>query len=448
MLVRNSEGRVMGMRAQQRAADVGQPFSDTNPLRWRLMQGQSGSGANVNAQAVLGLPTVLECIRQPAQMIGTIDWGSWDWTQPSVPAMDSTSPLAELLNFPGFGSKFDLFQDISASIDGWGGALIQKIKGTTRKDKGRVIALRMVDPDMWLVDIDKDSGERIFKVKVKEKGATGRWRQKEEIWTSAEALYIRGFSPKGFLAGIVPWETFQLGLGNALAIEQFAANWWRNQGLISTYISHPEKLSPTQAEEILDIYEETHAGLDNAGRPALLSGGAKLEELKVTVADMQLTESRTWTVDDICRMMNWAPELVTQAQGSGLRYDAEQIILKTQKLYLQPRARRIRDAFNADPDLFKGNKFWLDMRFDPIQAIDAGTRSQSNLQNRQGGIVTANELRLPMGLPPHPDGDELQLTPVGGAPNEGDAASGKKGQKSPSSGYSDEESPGAEDETD
>jgi HK97 family phage portal protein len=446
MLFRNSEGRVMGMRAQTRAADVGQPFSDTNPLRYRLQQGQARSGANVNAEAVLGLATVLECIRQPAQLIGTLDWASWDWTQPAVPALDTASPLADLFNFPGFGSKFDLFQDISASIDGWGGALIQKIKGTTRKDKGRVIALRMVDPDMWKVDWDKDTGERIFKVKVAEKTSNGRWKKTEVTWSPADAHYIRGFTPKGFLAGIVPWDIFKNSLGNALAIEEFASNWWNNQGLISTYISHPEKLSPTQAEEILDIYEETHAGLANAGRPALLSGGAKLEELKLTVADMQLTESRNWIVDDICRMMNWAPELVTQATGSGLRYDAEQIVLKMQKIYLQPRTRRIRDSFNTDPDLFKGNKFWLDVRFDPIEAVSAATRADANLSNRQAGVVTANELRVPMGLPPHEDGDELQLTPVGGAPNEGDTPP-KKGKKGSTSGSDDQGSPGAADET-
>lgn len=445
MLLRNSEGRTIGVRAQ-RTVDVGQPFTNTNPLRFRLAQGQGRSGANVSAESVLGLATVLECIRQPAQLIGTLDWASWDWTQPAVPALDTTSPLAELFNFPGFGSKFDLFQDISASVDGWGGALIQKIKGTTRQDKGRVIALRMIDPDMWKVDWDKDTGERVFKVKISERTSSGRWKKTEQTWTQSDAHYIRGFSPKGFLAGIMPWEIFKNSLGNALAIEEFASNWWRNQGLISTYISHPEKLSPTQAEEILDIYEETHSGLDNAGRPALLSGGAKLEELKVTVADMQLTQSRDWMVDDICRMMNWAPELVTQATGSGLRYDAEQIVLKVQKMYLQPRARRIRDSFNSDPDLFKGNKFWLDVRYDPIEAIPAATRADSNLSNRQAGIVTANELRIPMGLPPRDDGDSLQLTPVGGAPNE-DGTTPKKGQESPSSGYDTEGSPGSADET-
>lgn len=448
MLLTHPEGRAIGVKARERRTpDVGQPFSATNPMAFRLMQSRTTSGVNVNADAVFGLSTILECVRQPAQLIATLDWGTWDWGEPAVPKLVTSEQdqLAELIDFPGYGSKFDLFQDISTSIDGWGGALVQKIKGVTRKDKGKVIALRMVDPDMF--QVKWEDGKRVFKVKITERGEKGRWRTREETWTEADALYIRGFSTHGFLSGVVPWQTFRQTMGNALAIEEFAANWWRNQGMVSMYLAHPEMLSPTQAEEILDIFEETHGGLDNAGRPALLSGGAKLEQVKVTVADMQLRESRDWMVDDICRMMNWPAELVTQATGSGLRYVAEEIVLKTQKVYLQPRTRRIRDAFNADPDLFKGNPLWLDVRFDPIEAISAQTRAESNLSNRQAGIVTANELRVPMGLPPHPDGDELLITPVGGAPNEDGGAKGKKGQKSPSEGYDPAGSPGGADET-
>jgi HK97 family phage portal protein len=222
-------------------------------------------------------------------------------------------------------------------------------------------------------------------------------------------------NPVGFLTGIIPWQVFKNTLGNAISIEEFASYMWKNQGTVSTYISHPEALSPTQAEEILDVFEETHGGLDNAGRPALLSGGAKLEQIKMAIADAQLDQSRQWEVSDICRMMNWAYDLINPSPQD--RRKTEEIILKVQKIYLQPRARRIRDAFNADPDLFKDNKYWLDVRYDPIEAIDAQGRASSNLSNRQGGIVTANELRIPMGLPPHPDGDTLQMTPVGGAEN-------------------------------
>jgi hypothetical protein len=38
-------------------------------------------------------------------------------------------------------------------------------------------------------------------------------------------------------------------------------------------------------------------------------------------------------------------------------------------------------------------------------------------QLRQVGVITANEARIPLGFPAIDGGDELQETPVGGAPN-------------------------------
>jgi hypothetical protein len=40
-------------------------------------------------------------------------------------------------------------------------------------------------------------------------------------------------------------------------------------------------------------------------------------------------------------------------------------------------------------------------------------------QLRQVGVITANEARIPLGWPAIDGGDELQETPVGGAPNAG-----------------------------
>lgn len=439
MLLRNASGERVAYPARDlRMAGGGPgdvPWTNTNPLRFRLMQSSSRAGVSVDENSAFGLPTFIECVRQPAQLLASLDWGSWDFTQPAVPALDKTSDLANLMEFPGFGTKFDLFQDISASIDGWGGALIQKIKSPSGRKRGKVLALKIVDPDLWTPRDEK--GDLVFDVKIRNP-ASGRVRT--ETWTRSDALYIRGFNPFGFLTGVIPWQLFKEVLGNAIAIEQFASYWWANQGALSTYISHPEKLSPTQAEEILDVFEESHGGLENAGRPALLSGGAKLEEVRVSVADMQLEASRGWEVSDICRMMDWSYDLINPSPQD--RRKTEEIVLKTQKIYLSPRARRIKDAFNSDPDLFKDIKYWLDVRFDPIEAPDAQTRAQANLQNRQAGIVTANELRIPMGLPPHEDGDQLQLTPVGGEANPEAAPPKKGGKGNPETQYDPEGSPG------
>jgi phage portal protein BeeE len=48
---------------------------------------------------------------------------------------------------------------------------------------------------------------------------------------------------------------------------------------------------------------------------------------------------------------------------------------------------------------------------------DIQTRWDAYRLGRQGGWITANEIRAKEGLEARPDGDEIQVTPVGGAAN-------------------------------
>jgi len=84
---------------------------------------------------------------------------------------------------------------------------------------------------------------------------------------------------------------------------------------------------------------------------------------------------------------------------------------------LTPRMRRIERAFAADRDLFPDRALYP--RFDTTEFTrgDTATMASKVHQLVQVGVLSPNEGRAEIGLPGHPDGDALQLTPVGGAPN-------------------------------
>ncbi len=74
---------------------------------------------------------------------------------------------------------------------------------------------------------------------------------------------------------------------------------------------------------------------------------------------------------------------------------------------------------------------------DAVLRPDIQTRYDAYRLARQGGWVTANEIREKENLPPHAQGDELQVTPVGGAPNEpGPSPNGKVPTPTPPAGVS------------
>ena len=86
------------------------------------------------------------------------------------------------------------------------------------------------------------------------------------------------------------------------------------------------------------------------------------------------------------------------------------------KVDLAPRLSRIEASFRRDPDLFNGDLF-PQFLMDAVLRPDAKTRYESYRLARQGGWLTPNEIREREDLPRVEGGDDIQQTPVGGAPN-------------------------------
>lgn len=98
---------------------------------------------------------------------------------------------------------------------------------------------------------------------------------------------------------------------------------------------------------------------------------------------------------------------------------------------LGPWRIRWRDALWSDPDIFPDRRLRPNFPTEALRQVDLKTQTEAEHHRRQAGVMTANEIRRPLGLPDHPDGDELQATPVGGAPNPGAPSILLPGEKKP-----------------
>jgi len=88
------------------------------------------------------------------------------------------------------------------------------------------------------------------------------------------------------------------------------------------------------------------------------------------------------------------------------------------KLDLAPRLARIEQAFRADRDFFGiDTDQFPEFLADAVLRPDVKTRYEAYRLARQGGWLAPNEIRDRENLPPKEGGDEIQETPVGGAPN-------------------------------
>ena len=84
---------------------------------------------------------------------------------------------------------------------------------------------------------------------------------------------------------------------------------------------------------------------------------------------------------------------------------------------LGPILTAIDQALSGDHLFPEGSELFAETLADGLLKPDMKTRYEAYRLARQGGWITANELRARENLPPVEGGDEIQQTPVGGAPN-------------------------------
>jgi HK97 family phage portal protein len=184
---------------------------------------------------------------------------------------------------------------------------------------------------------------------------------------------------------------------------------------------HP--LTKEQMAEVDEVLTEKYAGAMNAGRPLILNHGMKYESISMSPEDSQMLESRSFSVEDICRFFGVPPFMVGHTQkttswGTGL----EQQTLGFQKFTLRRRLKRIEMALEKQllsaADRSAG--VTIEFNLDGLLRGDSKSRAESYASGIQNGYYTINEVRAWENLPPVPGGDEarvqIQNQPVSGGP--------------------------------
>ena len=152
----------------------------------------------------------------------------------------------------------------------------------------------------------------------------------------------------------------------------------------------------------------------------MLGNEAKWVPTGINMRDQQYIESQRFSDEQICRICRVTPGMlgIVPGGGGGLMLQADQDFQRFLQADLGPRLRRIELACKRDPDLFPSSS-GLFPEFLTAAALRPSltTRSSAYVDLIQAGVLTQNEARALENLAPKDGGDELQQTPVGGAPN-------------------------------
>jgi HK97 family phage portal protein len=394
--------RTRGGREERIHARVFEPASP-KAMRWHNV---STTGALVDNDSALGLPAVSAAVSLIAEAIASLDLNVWRGKRAQKRRADGAWQ-ARLLQKP-FGddrTPFDFLSDLAACIETAGNCYLHKIKGN-----GRVVALRVLDPQFIRVGRDKDTGDKRFAVYGY---PDGKYR---EFGTDA-ILHIRGLTIDGNDEGLSPIGLHRNRIGAMLSLDDYQSRIFSDDAVPPGFITLPERVSQGQADEMREKMYERYTDARLRRVPGILAGGSGWIKSGLSAEDMQFVETAQLSVSDVARIFRLP---VSWLGGGGQAVGAEAAEQDNIRFFqaLNPRIKRIESALRSDPDLFPGESPYPEFDTATLIRTDAKTAAEVMHMRVQDGTLLQDEARAELGLAPLPDGigSIPQKTPVGGAP--------------------------------
>ncbi|HEY6018359.1 MAG TPA: phage portal protein, partial [Candidatus Paceibacterota bacterium] len=397
-------------------------FGSSTPPTWAMMNGNiSPTGHIITPNVAITVPTIVGALQLVSGTVAQLPLIIYEFLGDHKSPIYTTWQYELMETFPGpYTDPFQLKYDIAWCLEMYGNAFILKVKNTGRnKSKQPISELVVLDPER--VQIENVGGEKKFNIRIGTnqiyKGAT-----------ISEILHIKNMPKPGTMfTGTCGLKVISNRLGVEVSTTEWEGRFFMNNATPPLVITLGEDAGVDEMKEAYDSWQVAHAGVLNAGKPAILGNGAKIEKLGFNNNELQLIESHNFNVLEFARAMNLPVTMFVPPHTKPQSAEDEALMFAT--FYLSPRLRRIESAFNSDPDFFAYNDYW--MRFDEraMQRANTTAMAQANHSYVQDGVLLVDEVRAELGydpLPPVPTGEMAvqnpgkipQLTPVGGAPTD------------------------------
>lgn len=141
------------------------------------------------------------------------------------------------------------------------------------------------------------------------------------IIESENMIHFKGLTSDG-IVGISPIKAQAQNISLGLATQLDQQNFYEKGSSIDIALIHPDKLDPTTVTKTRLAWKAQHSGVEKS-RVAVIDSGFKLEQLKLTAAEMQYLEARKATVPEIARIFT-VPLHKIQDMGASTNNNIEQ----------------------------------------------------------------------------------------------------------------------------
>lgn len=374
---------------------IGRRFGLTDAKPWaQFYGGASHSGKSVTIDSALQLSTFWACVRLTAGAMASMPLQLFE-KDAHGGRHSADHDLVNLLTVSPDGERtaFEFWEAVTAwlLVSGNAYAEISRIGN-------RIVSLNLLPSDHVTLGRNAD-GDLEYRF-------TDRGRP--VVLPAENMLHLRGFGFGGDLGLSVIKYGVQT-LGSAIAAEETAGKILGNGMMPSGILSADQELNDDQRKQLHEIMK-AYSSSSNAGKMMILEAGLKFDQLSLNPEDGQLLQTRSFSVEDVCRWFGAPPILVGHAAngvtawGSGI----EALILQWLTTGLNPIAKRMEDRIRLQL-LQPGerSRYYAEFNRESLLQADSAAKAAFLSSMVQNGLMTRAEGRQKLNLPDRPEADFL-----------------------------------------
>lgn len=260
---------------------------------------------------------------------------------------------------------------------------------------GKIEAMYVLNPDLVKPLID-DDGTVYYEIETDRLN-----RQEKQIVPHQYILHDRWNCFYHPLVGLPPVMACAVAAGNGLAIQKHSRSFFRNRSVLSGILTAPGHIDKDKAKLLGERWNEAYSG-ENVGKTAVLGDGMAFQNITMSALDSQLIEQLRLSAEIVCSAFKIPPFLI----GFG-NLPAGMKVSDLHELYYSSCLQALLEAIENLLSGALGQTIEFDL--DSLIRMDAFTRTEVLSANVGSALMTPNEARAKLGLPPVEGGDSPYL---------------------------------------
>ena len=353
---------------------------------------QSSAGVSVTPETALGYPAIWRGVNIRAGTVGRIPLNVLKRVGVGK-EIDDNHPAQRLLveqpNSEQSAKSFKTLLESHAILSGGGFAFI------ARDEFGQPTELIPLAPENVMPF--RENGRLGYSI-VADGGMT--------VELAENILHIKGLSWDG-INGLGITDVLRESIGLGLAAQKWQSIFFKNGAAPQTVIELPGTLRNKEAvERFRAMWGKRHKGIENAHQPALLENGAQLKSFSVSPNDAEMLATREFEIKQVAAMVGISPHYLgdpSRTSFASLEIENRTFLRDLQDPLTNWESECYRKLLTPAEKDRRSHVIEFDK--EQIERPDLTTFTSALISQVNNGLLTLDEARNKMNMPPLPNGE-------------------------------------------